>query len=71
MNMKRKTKYIHEGKFVAEVEVKLIFDETGWAPYLTLEEAAKLDDLRDALRRGDVRAAAKTAKVYELHPVAV
>lgn len=71
MTAKRKTKFIHEDKYVAEVDVELIVDETEWSPYLTLEEAYKLDDIREALKRGDIKAASKMAKVYEMHPVAV
>ncbi len=68
---KWKTKYIHEGKYVAEVVVELIINEDEWAPYLSVDEAYRLDDIRDALRRGDIKEASRMAKVYELHPVAV
>lgn len=69
--IKRKKKFIHEGKYVAEVDVEVVVDDTEWAPYLSLEEAYKLDDIRDALKRGNVKEASKHARVYELHPVAV
>ena len=39
---------------MAEVEVDLTEDETEWSPYLSIEDACKLDDVRDALRRGDL-----------------
>jgi len=68
---KRKKKFIHEGKYVAEVDVEVVLDNTQWAPYLSLDEAYRLDAIRDALKRGDIEAASKHAKVYELHPVAV
>src|SRR4029450_10352032 len=48
-------KLIHEGDYAAEVEVQLIEGEEGWSPYLTLEDAEKLDQVREALRRGDVK----------------
>ena len=48
MRERKKTKYLHEGKYVAEVEVLLYDDETGWAPYLCLEDAYKLDEVRNA-----------------------
>ena len=42
--MSRKTvKLIHKGKYVAEVPVELIENEGGWSPYLSLEDAKKLD----------------------------
>lgn len=70
--MKRmKTKFLHEGKYVAEVTVELIETSDEWSPYLSLEEAYKLDDIRECLRNGDLEAAAKHAKVYVLTPVAV
>jgi len=65
-----KTKYVHEGQYVAEVEVAMIEDETGWSPYLSVEDAYKLDDVRDALRLGDLRSAARYGRIYELRPVA-
>ena len=68
--MKKRTKYIHEGKYVAEVDVQLIESEDHWAPYLSVEDACKLDDVRDLLRSGQIQAAAKKAKVYLLTPVA-
>ncbi len=67
----RKKKFIHEGKYVAEVEVEVVLDDTEWAPYLGLEEAYRLDDIRTALKNHDLKTAARYAKVYELHPVAI
>ena len=71
MITRKKTKYIHEGKYVAEVDVDLVINDDEWSPYLTIEDAYKLDDVREALRQGDFKTAAKKAKVCELHPVAV
>jgi hypothetical protein len=62
-------KLIREGRYLAEVEVEQLEDETDWSPYLTLEGVEKLDAVRLALRAGDVDAAARQAKVYELKPV--
>jgi hypothetical protein len=70
MNSRRRVKYIHEGKFVAEVAVELIEDDSAWSPYLSLDDAEKLDDVRAALARGDVITASKQARVYTLQPVA-
>jgi hypothetical protein len=71
MSTKHRRKLVHEGIYVAEVEVSLIDDETGWGPYLSLEDARRLDDVRDALRRGDLKTAAAMAEVFTLTPVAV
>ncbi len=67
--MSRKTKLIHEGRYAAEVPVELIEDDSGWSPYLSIEDATKLDTVRDALRHGDIAAAAKYGRVFELVPV--
>ncbi len=69
MKERKKTKYLHEGRYVAEVEVLLVDDETGWSPYLNLEDAHKLDEARDALKRGDLETASKYGKIYELRQV--
>ena len=70
MKQREKSKYVHEGQYVAEVDVELLEDETSWSPYLSVEDAYKLDDVRDALRRGDLESAAKYGRIYELRPVA-
>jgi hypothetical protein len=60
------TRLVREGRLVAEIEVHLIESEDSWVPYLSLEDAYKLDDVREALRRGDIEAAAKLGRVYAL-----
>ena len=42
-----------------------------WSPYLTLDDAYRLDDIRDALRWGDIRTASRMARVYKLTPVEI
>ncbi|MFZ2630477.1 MAG: hypothetical protein WA081_22815 [Desulfosalsimonadaceae bacterium] len=71
MRKRHKTKYIHEGQYVAEVDVELIDTTEGWSPYLSIEEALKLDDVKAALRRGDLKAASKAARLYRMQPIAV
>jgi hypothetical protein len=71
MKTRRKKKLIHEGQYVAEVEVDVIEADTGWSPYLSLEDAYKLDEVRAALVRGDLKAAARNARVYSLTPIAI
>lgn len=63
------TKLVHEGQYAAEIDVELIMTEDEWSPYLSLDDAYKLDDVRQALRRGDVETAAKLGRVYRLTPV--
>lgn len=69
MKKRNRTKLVHEGGFVAEVDVELIETDEGWSPYLSIEDAYKLDDVRDALRRGDLEAATSLARVFKLMPV--
>ena len=69
MKHRKKNKYVHEGHHVAEVEVELIEDESGWAPYLNVEDAYRLDDVREALRMGDLKTASRYGQIYELRPV--
>jgi hypothetical protein len=68
---KHHIKLVHEGDYVAEVDIELIYTDEGWSPYLSLDDAQKLDDIRDALRKGDLRQASRHARVYRLTPVAL
>ena len=70
MSTKATKKLVREGDLAAEVEVNLLEAEGGWAPYLSLDDAYKLDDVREALRAGDIKRAARLAtRVYRLTPV--
>ena len=70
MSAKSMQRLVREGEFVAEVDVTLVEAVGGWTPYLSLEDAYKLDDVRDALREGDLKRASRLAKrVCRLTPV--
>ena len=69
MNKRHHTKLVREGSYAAEVDVELIGADDGWSPYLTLEDAHKLDAVREALRRGDIQTASRHARVFSLTPV--
>lgn len=69
MKQRMKSKYIHEGQYVAEIQVALLEDDTGWSPYLSVEDTYKLDDVREALRQGNLESASKYGQIYELRPV--
>jgi hypothetical protein len=71
MKKKNRSKLVHEGDFIAEVNVKLIDTGEGWSPYISIEDAYKLDDVRDALRKGDIETASKFSRVYKLTPVTI
>lgn len=70
MSVTQTKRLVREGDLVAEVQVDLIDMAGGWSPYLSLEDANKLDDVRDALRAGDVdRASMLSERLYRLTPV--
>ncbi len=61
---------VHEGRFAAEIDYTEIDDGSPFGPHVSKEDVFKLDRVRLALRRGDIAAAAKDAKVFELLPLA-
>ena len=63
-------KFIVEGKYVAEVEIEIIDTDEGWSPYITLDDALKLDKIKEALKHQDIDTAKKLAKVFILSPIA-
>ena len=71
MSRRKRTKLVHEGSYVAEVEVELLDEPEGWSPYLSLEDAYRLDDVREALRRGDLKTTARNSRAFSLTPGAV
>ena len=71
MNKREQTKLVHEGNYVAEVDVELLEEPEGWSPCLSLKDAYRLDEVREALRRGDIKTAANYSRVFSLTPVSV
>ena len=39
MRNRHQTKLVHEGEYVAEVDIELIETDEGWSPYLSLDDA--------------------------------
>ena len=68
MSTKHQTKFVREGSFAAEVDVELIEEDNGWSLYLSIDDARTLDEVREALRRGDLKAASRRARVFNLTP---
>ena len=66
---RRAFRFVHTDKYAAEVEVELIPDDGAWGPYLSREDALKLDRVRSALKRGDIAAASREARVFQLMPL--
>ncbi|MFZ5909499.1 MAG: hypothetical protein ACOYYU_05745 [Chloroflexota bacterium] len=71
MTKKQTTKLIHFGEYAAEVNVELVYTDDEWSPYLSVNDAMKLDDVREALRQKDFVTATRLARVYRLSPLAV
>jgi hypothetical protein len=71
MRRRWRVRLVREGQHAAEVDVELIDAEEGWAPYLSLADAQKLDAVREALRRGELKKASQLARVFKLTPLAV
>ena len=70
MSERQTQRLVREGAYIAEVDVTLIETDHEWSPYVSAQDVRKLDDVRLALRKGDLAAASRLAKVYELKPVA-
>ena len=70
MHNRKHTKLLHEGKYVAEVEIEIIDSDKGWSPYISLDDAIKLDTIRELLREENIDEAKKLAHIYTLKPVA-
>ena len=60
---------VRAGRFYAEVPVSEIPDNRAWGPYLSLDDALKIERVRIALETGKIREAAREAQVYELKPL--
>ena len=72
MSARSTSRLVRGGDFAAEVDVELLEADGGWAPYLRLQDAYKLDDVRDALCAGDIARASRIAdRVYRLTPLYV
>ncbi|ODS57220.1 MAG: hypothetical protein ABS40_06610 [Agrobacterium sp. SCN 61-19] len=57
---------VREGDFAVEVLVTMDDAAGSWGPSVGLDEIRKLDRAREALRRGDLPAAAREGRVYRL-----
>ena len=72
MSVRSTSRLVRGGEFAAKIDVELVEADGGWAPYLKLEDAYKLDDVPDALCAGDIaRASRITDRVYRLTPLHV
>ena len=68
--MTTQTRLVREGSYVAEVDIELIESDHDWAPYVSVEDAGKLYDVRMLLKDGKLKEAAKLGRIFQLTPVA-
>jgi hypothetical protein len=68
--IRKTTKLIYEGKYAAEVPIKLIYGEEFWSPTMSADDARKLENARLALQRGDIAEASKYGQVFEMRLIA-
>jgi hypothetical protein len=71
MKKQLRTKLVHEGRYLAEIDIEFLVTDDEWSPYLSVQDAYKLDDVRDALKKGDTTTAARYGRVFSLTPIAV
>jgi hypothetical protein len=71
MTKKTHTKILRVGMYLAEVDIELIKTTDEWSPYLSLQDAEKLDQVRAALLQDDLKTASQFARIYQLTPLAV
>ena len=71
MTRKKVKKLIQVGQYIAEVNVTMIYTDDDWSPYLSVEDALKLDQVRESLQRKDFLSAQANSRVYTLTPLAV
>lgn len=64
-------RFVREGAFAAEVNVELVNPTAAGRPTCPwTDDAYKLDNVRDALREGDLERASRLAtRIYRLTPV--
>ena len=69
-HIEKDVEQVTQGEYIAYVDVELIYrDGDSWGPYYSPTEIKKLDEVRLALRRGDIETASRYGKVFRLVPV--
>lgn len=58
---------VHEGTYIAEVNVEIInSSEEGWSPYIFFYDAMKLDQVRDAFHRVGYTEMARFCRLFPI-----
>ena len=71
MRTQKRTKLVHEGRYLAVVDIELLINADEWSPYLSVAVAYKLDNVRAALKAGDTVTAARYGRIFTLTPLAM
>lgn len=66
-----KTKRIYVGNIMAEIEVSMTDEPEAWGPHIRPEELDRIDQVRRDLKSGNLKSAARQAKLYSVVPLAV
>ena len=66
-----KIKRIYVGDVMAEIDVVMTEEPSAWGPHIDPSELDRIDELRRALKSGDLKAASKEARLYSVKPLAM
>jgi hypothetical protein len=71
MGTSTKTKRIYVGDVMAEIDVVMSDEPDAWGPHIDPSELDRIDQLRRALKAGDLKAASEEARLYSIKPLAM
>ncbi len=71
MRTQKRTKLVHEGRYLAQVDIEWLINADEWSPYLSVADAYTLDDVWAALKAGDTATAARYGRIFAFTPLAV
>ena len=66
-----KTKRIYVGDVMTEIDVVMSDEPSAWGPHIDPSELDRIDQVRRALKSGNLKAASKQAKLYSIKPLAM
>jgi hypothetical protein len=66
-----RTKRIYVGDVMAELDVVMSDEPDAWGPHAAPSELDRIDEVRRALKSGNLEAASKSARLYSVKPLAI
>jgi hypothetical protein len=66
-----RTKRIYVGDVMAELDVVMSDEPDAWGPHVDPSELDRIDEVRRALKSGNLEAASKSARLYSVKPLAM